>query len=113
MSGLIAQYIAKKPDLTIASLVFDDDHPVFPGHFPGRPIVPGVMLLDRVQRIIESKTGISLSGLPAAKFLSPTLPGDALELEYEITKTVAHFELRSGSRRIANGRFDIKSDAVV
>ena len=30
------------------------DHPALPGHFPGRPIVPGVVILDHVQQAIES-----------------------------------------------------------
>jgi 3-hydroxymyristoyl/3-hydroxydecanoyl-(acyl carrier protein) dehydratase len=33
------------------------DHPSLPGHFPGRPVVPGVVLLDRVVAAIESVHG--------------------------------------------------------
>ena len=32
------------------------DHPSLPGHFPGRPLVPGVVLLDRVLEAIEAAT---------------------------------------------------------
>ena len=33
-----------------------DDHPSLPGHFPGHPVVPGVVLLDRVLQAIEQVT---------------------------------------------------------
>ena len=38
------------------------DHPAFVGHFPGTPILPGVMLLDTVLHAIATANGISLDG---------------------------------------------------
>lgn len=76
------------------------DHPVFAGHFPGAPIVPGVMLLDAVLQSIAAATGIAVDrcDISAVKFLSPARPGEAL--------TITH-------RHAANGsiRFDIAADA--
>lgn len=86
-------------------LCFESDHPAFAGHFPGRPVVPGVLLLDHTLRAVEAATGLTLEGLPAAKFLSPAAPGDMLDLEYEVAESVVRFEIRCGMRRIANGRF--------
>ncbi len=91
--------------MPIVILSFESDHPAFIGHFPGRPIVPGIMLLDYAQRAIESQIGLALSGLPVAKFLSPAIPGNVLELEYEVAESVVRFAIRCGERRIANGRF--------
>ena len=34
--------------------IISADHPSLPGHFPGHPIVPGVVLLDRVLEAIET-----------------------------------------------------------
>ena len=33
------------------------DHPSLPGHFPGQPVVPGVVVLERVLEAIESGHG--------------------------------------------------------
>jgi 3-hydroxyacyl-[acyl-carrier-protein] dehydratase len=93
-------------------LTLESDHPVFAGHFPGRPIVPGVLLLDRTQRAVESATGLVLTGLPAAKFFSPATPGDRLELEYAVAGAAVRFEIRCGIRRIANGRFLVAPGSV-
>ena len=60
------------------------DHPCLPGHFPGHPLVPGVVLLDQVVAAIE--TGHSLLGplrLPQVKFLQPLRPGEAARVELD------------------------------
>jgi 3-hydroxymyristoyl/3-hydroxydecanoyl-(acyl carrier protein) dehydratase len=92
-------------DSVIAALPFEPDHPAFAGHFPGRPIIPGVQLLDRAKRHIEARHGLSLAGLQVAKFLSPAGPDMPLELEYRIAGDQVGFEIRSGAIRIASGKF--------
>ena len=98
--------------MPIVTIFFESDHPAFIGHFPGRPIVPGVMLLDHAQHAIESQIGQALAGLPAAKFLSPAIPGNVLELEYEVAESVVRFAIRCGERRISNGRFLIAPGSI-
>ena len=54
------------------------EHPCLPGHFPGRPVVPGVVLLDRVM----AAAGLAgAARLPSAKFLRPVLPGEEVLVE--------------------------------
>jgi 3-hydroxyacyl-[acyl-carrier-protein] dehydratase len=87
-----------------------NDHPCFAGHFPGRPIVPGVLLLDLAQHTLEAATGLSLRGLYAAKFLSPVLPGEALTLSYEAAPGQVRFEWLRDEQTVASGRFIASDD---
>lgn len=75
-------------------LSIDAAHPAFAGHFPGRPIVPGVVLLDESLRAIAAHrgaTGASSGGTPirigAVKFLSIVGPGEPLRLEVDASDT--------------------------
>jgi 3-hydroxyacyl-[acyl-carrier-protein] dehydratase len=55
-------------------------HPALPGHFPGRPVVPGVVLLDHVAAALERWRGLRIVGLAQVKFLRPLLPDQTAEL---------------------------------
>lgn len=58
------------------------DHPAFPGHFPGNPVVPGVLLLEQVVSFLEAANGpLPAVRLPQVKFLQPLLPGQDAVLE--------------------------------
>ena len=50
------------------------DHPALPGHFPGSPVVPGVIVLDQVLSHAGQPAGKSRR-LAWVKFLRPLLPG--------------------------------------
>lgn len=92
-------------------------HPAFAGHFPGMPIVPGVVLLDEVMHAI-----VTDSGMPAAtwqvssvKFLSPLKPGESIIIEHEQSANgTVKFEvqcegLENNSRKILIGSLVLKS----
>lgn len=52
------------------------DHPSLAGHFPGHPVVPGVVILGEVMAIVRQTLGdnVMLAGLPHAKLLLPLAP---------------------------------------
>ena len=54
------------------------DHPSLPGHFPGRPVVPGVVLLDAVFALAAGRP----AKLLRAKFIAPVGPGDEVEVAF-------------------------------
>lgn len=74
------------------------NEPFFPGHFPNRPIMPGVLILEALAQatgILAFKTvgrkpdGTSLYyfvGIDNARFKQPVIPGDQLRLEVEFVK---------------------------
>jgi 3-hydroxymyristoyl/3-hydroxydecanoyl-(acyl carrier protein) dehydratase len=92
------------------SLALPADHPAFAGHFPGQPIVPGVVLLDLTQSAIVANTGLILSGLAVAKFHSPATPGEALHVEYQADDALVRFEIRTEARKIADGKFMVQRE---
>jgi len=84
-----------------------EDHPAFAGHFPGRPIVPGVVLLDRAIIFADRLLG---NDPPAAwqignaKFFSPVGPGETLTYRLEIKASGAvAFNVRASGRDVASG----------
>ena len=75
------------------------DHPAFAGHFPGRPIVPGVVLLDRLLAFVGQPCDIA-----SAKFLSPAGPGETLEFRWRAgTSGAIRFDVVGGGRTVASG----------
>jgi 3-hydroxymyristoyl/3-hydroxydecanoyl-(acyl carrier protein) dehydratase len=56
------------------------DHPALPGHFPGRPIIPGVLLLDAVLQAVAATGRNPPTRLLRAKFPAPVLPGEEVEV---------------------------------
>ena len=52
------------------------NHPSLRGHFPGQPIVPGVLLLDGVMEILWKETGRRVAGLKDVKFLAAMRPDE-------------------------------------
>ncbi len=79
------------------------DHPALPGHFPGRPIVPGVVLLDCVLSEAERWLGrtLSASSLKLAKFSSLLLPQQQAELELQLLDRELRFTITRAAQPIA------------
>ena len=82
------------------------DHSAFSGHFPGTPILPGVVLLDTALHAIAAATGIALDvcEISAVKFLSPASPGEDLLIRHSSSASgTIRFDIVAGMRNIASG----------
>lgn len=90
-----------------------EDLPAFDGHFPGRPIVPGVVLLDRVMRLAqEAMPGVAPGAwlVSQVKFLSPCGPGEELVFSFgKGARAGWTFDVRSGGREVATGSLQARA----
>lgn len=67
----------------MSKFIISADHPVLPGHFPGQPIVPAVVVVDQVLALLaEAHPGLSVSGIRKLKFLMPLRAGQAVTVVF-------------------------------
>lgn len=100
----------------VAELDVPEDLDVFRGHFPGHPVLPGVILMEAlaqaasfcilVDRGAEGAIGF-LTGIDKAKFRNQVLPGDTVTLKARIVKSsrrmcVAEVEATVGDKLCAS-----------
>ena len=95
------------------------NEPFFPGHFPGKPIMPGVLIIEAMAQVggvlariskqesseIKETDAVYFMAMDKVKFRRPVLPGDQIVFELEV--------LRSGSRiwKVA-GKARVKDNLV-
>ena len=87
----------------------------FQGHFPGHPVMPGVLQLEAMALVASflilrmpgqaGRIGYFMSA-DEVKFRKPVFPGDTLFIEVELTKT------RAGKIAKANGRCIVNNEVV-
>ena len=88
------------------ALSIPPDHPAFAGHFPGHPVVPGVVLLDEALSAIASAQGIEPGPwhIATVKFERPVAPGEPLVLRWQPAPAGGwQFEIRADGQRAAIG----------
>lgn len=77
------------------------NEPFFQGHFPGRPVMPGVLIIEAMAQVggilafksmgHVAKPVVYLTGVDGAKFRKPVVPGDQLRFEIDVVKKRAPF----------------------
>jgi 3-hydroxymyristoyl/3-hydroxydecanoyl-(acyl carrier protein) dehydratase len=85
------------------SLCIDAAHPALPGHFPGRPLVPGVVMLEQVAQALRAWRGQRLARVVEAKFLAPLLPGETAVVRLSAADARVRFEIRRDDSLLARG----------
>jgi 3-hydroxyacyl-[acyl-carrier-protein] dehydratase len=97
------------------------NEPFFAGHFPGHPVMPGVLVLEALAQACALLAILSLSaedvrrkvtylmGIDGARFRKPVVPGDRLELVVEITKQKGQVWKESG-KALVDGQVVAEAD---
>lgn len=91
----------------VRALRFDAGHPSFAGHFPGRPIVAGVLLLEAAAEALREWRGLRVTQVADAKFLAPLLPGEDASLELDMAgESRCRFTVRRADDVLARGTLE-------
>ena len=92
------------------------DHPSLAGHFPGSPIVPGVVILDEVAAALAKwREDCQLTGIRVVKFVLPLKPEQPFTIcltAAKGAKTDVDFCCRVDNRMVVEGRLEISCGAV-
>jgi 3-hydroxyacyl-[acyl-carrier-protein] dehydratase len=96
------------------------NEPFFPGHFPGRPIMPGVLIIEAMAQaggvLVFKSSGpigkpvVYMTGIDGAKFRRPVVPGDQLRFEIDVLNKRPPFWKMQGKAFVDN---EMVCEAVV
>lgn len=114
LAPLVAARLAQRH---APGFVIDAGHPALAGHFPGNPVVPGVVLLDHAILQIGAALGrpVAVSQVGTVKFLSPVRPGERVEVDHQLQDedtgaalASIRFTLSAGGRDVASGTLTMR-----
>jgi 3-hydroxyacyl-[acyl-carrier-protein] dehydratase len=96
--------------LGLKNVTFNEPH--FQGHFPGVPVMPGVLIIEAMAQTAAVMTLaeipdrhdklIYFTGIDNCRFRRPVVPGDQLLLEVVVVKKRARFALLKGIARVGD-----------
>ena len=91
------------------TVAIDAAHPAFDGHFPGRPVLPGVALLAEVLEAAhgEPRLAACIGAAPrlaVVKFLAPVGPGASLAISFRLGARMVDWQVHEGAREVASGQ---------
>ncbi|HJT22225.1 MAG TPA: 3-hydroxyacyl-ACP dehydratase FabZ [Nitrospira sp.] len=99
---LVDRVLELEPDRRIVGIKnVTINEPFFQGHFPGRPVMPGVLILEAMAQVggllafksmgQSARPVVYLTGVDGAKFRRPVVPGDRLRCEIDVLRKRAPF----------------------
>jgi beta-hydroxyacyl-ACP dehydratase FabZ len=118
---LVDRIVALEPEKRITGLKnVTVNEPFFQGHFPGAPVMPGVLILEAMNQVAgvliyrdlpeKERKLIYFVGVENAKFRRPVIPGDQLLIEMELRGRRNNFGKMAGTATV-DGK--LAAEAVV
>jgi 3-hydroxyacyl-[acyl-carrier-protein] dehydratase len=96
------------------------NEPFFPGHFPERPVMPAVLILEAMAQVAGVLAFYSLggrrdcvplfTGIDKAKFRTPVVPGDQLRMELQVTRRRGDRVWMFAGRATVNGKLAAEAE---
>ncbi len=83
-----------------------EDHPCLPGHFPGQPLVPAVVMLDQLADVLRTWRNVRMVRVVSARFSAPLLPGQQAILHLHAEADDCRFRIQCGDAEVARGRVE-------
>ena len=103
----VVEYEKGKRAVGVKSVMLNEPH--FSGHFPGRPIMPGVLQVEALAQLAgiiclqmegtEPGAVLFFAGVNGVKWKKPVVPGDTLVMEAEIKKWNKRFGIATAAGR--------------
>jgi 3-hydroxyacyl-[acyl-carrier-protein] dehydratase len=104
----VDKIIARDENKIKTTLKVTGEEDFFKGHFPGNPIMPGVLLQEALFQtgaaLMAGKAGGGLgvvTRVQNAKFKNMVRPGDELEMEVELTESISNAHYMKGTTKVA------------
>lgn len=107
----VIDYVPGKSLVAIKNVTINE--PFFPGHFPQRPVMPGVLILESLAQatgilaIVSDENGrlgenslYYFVGIDKARFKKPVVPGDQMTLDVKLNRTMRNMWMFSGEAKV-------------
>lgn len=119
----VDRIIEKSAHSIVAEKKIPENLDVFQGHYPGQPLMPGVLLCESIfqtgalliSTILEKTENSDQEKIPVltkiigARFKRPVLPGETIQLRVKLTETIASVCFFKGTAHV-NGEIAVKAE---
>ncbi|WP_240910064.1 3-hydroxyacyl-ACP dehydratase FabZ [Desulfopila sp. IMCC35008] len=119
----VDQIEAVEGDSIVTSKIVADDLDIFKGHYPGNPIMPGVLLCEAIfqsgalllcymrenGRFVSAGTVPVITRIEGAKFKRIVLPGDLLEINVKVKEILSNVCFMRGTIRV-DGKIAVQTN---
>ena len=107
---LVDRIVEMEPERIVGIKNVTANEPFFAGHFPGFPVMPGVLIVEAMAQVAgvlvlkdmpnRANKLVFLAGIDNAKFRRPVVPGDQLRIEMKVVKRRANVAKMAGTATV-------------